>query len=298
MSRWISNVAIGLGIAGLLALPGASYAGEMIKEHDCVGNDLELDFVGQDAGCTPEGSVITPGLGNNAYGPEDSDVYARESFTAEGAHQFLHPPPASPNTPTGFFETIPTVKTFDHLQVGQRARFKYNIGIKAQSLLSQIEVTCSVCAARPQNKGPGATFVESTAPPDANNFDGESEFFDNLNALQTEWTLGVEHRCGPNRLDCSNGQVLSPPVYVLIPGLDLVTQNSQTRKVAFIGCKPTNVFLDNEGQYREGDIITAIINVPATAKSAAIMDVTSCEISYLRTCNAGEAFFKDICAQH
>ena len=58
MSRWISNLTLALGVAGLLTLPGVSYAGEMIKEHDCVGNDLELDFVRQDAGCTPEAQTI------------------------------------------------------------------------------------------------------------------------------------------------------------------------------------------------------------------------------------------------
>ena len=68
MSRWISKVAIALGITGLLALPGVSYAGEMIKEHDCVGRDTVFpltnepvrrgDYAQFDAGCTPLGSMI------------------------------------------------------------------------------------------------------------------------------------------------------------------------------------------------------------------------------------------------
>jgi hypothetical protein len=298
MSRWNSKIAIALGLVGLLALAGVSNAGEMIKEHDCVGNDLKFtDYRAGDAGCTPLGSPITPGYGDNFYGTEDTDDFAREGFTAEGAYELLNPDSSSPNSPTGIWETVPTVKTFDHLQVGQRARFTYNIGIKGQSVLSDIEVTCSVCAQRPQRKGPGATFVESTAPPDHYNFDGESRFFDYLNALQTEWTMSVQHFCGTNRLDCGAGQQLEKPLFVLIPGLDLATQDPQTEKVTFIGCKATSIFLDNEGQYREGDIIRTIINVPATAKSSARMDVTSCEIAYLRTCNAGEGYFKDICAQ-
>jgi hypothetical protein len=187
MSRWNSKIAIALGLVGLLALAGVSNAGEMIKEHDCVGNDLKFtDYRAGDAGCTPLGSPITPGYGDNFYGTEHTDDFAREGFTAEGAYELLNPDPSSPNSPTGIWETVPTVKTFDHLQVGQRARFTYNIGIKGQSVLSDIEVTCSVCAQRPQRKGPGATFVESTAPPDHYNFDGESRFFDYLNALQTE----------------------------------------------------------------------------------------------------------------
>ncbi len=298
MSRWISNLTLVLGVAGLLTLPGVSYAGEMIKEHGCVGNDLELDYVRQNAGCTPEGSSIEPGLGENEYGTEDSDVFAKERFVAEGAFELLNPDENSPHSPTGMFMTVPTVKTFDHIQVGQRAKVTYDIGIKAQSLLSHIEVTCSVCATRPQKRGPGATFVESTAPPDAHSFDGESTFFDNLNRLQTEWTMEVQHMCGSNRLDCDPDDRLSDPVFVLMPGLDLVEQDQNSTKVAFIGCKGTNVVLENEGaQYIEGDIVRVVVHVPATAKSSALMDVTSCQISYLRTCNAGEGFFKDICSQ-
>ena len=160
-------------------------------------------------------------------------------------------------------------------------------------VLSDIEVLCSVCATRPQNKGPGATFVASTAPPDAHTFDGDSVFFDSthLNALQEEWTMSVNHRCPSNSLNCQSG----PPSFVLIPGLDVVTQPGN-QDVAFIGCKGTSILLENEGaQYRQGSLIDIEINVPATAKAAAVMDVTSCEISYLRTCNAGEGYFKDIC---
>jgi hypothetical protein len=282
----------------------------MLKEHDCVGNDLNADLVEYDAGCTPDGSMIMPGPvfdKGNFYGIEDSDDFLFEGFRHEGcAFELYNPDENDPLAPTGIFHTCPTVISQGHKAVGGRATFDYDIGIKAESITSPIEVTCSVCAARPQSAGPGQTFAHifrKHEPHDGEygenckpgTFCGDSPFFGQLNRPQKPWKISARHLCGPRHLDCNPGDEIDMNV-VTIPSLFMGDARKEKAQYAtFIGCKPTTVILDNDTLFRRGDLINVRVDVPATARVAATMDVTSCEISYIRSCNGEEGFFKDIC---
>jgi hypothetical protein len=323
MTRWISNLALVLGALGFLVLPSLSHAGAMIKEHDCVGNDLVTDLEKHDGGCTPLGSEITPGYvapgGNgNFYSLMDSDgfpsspadyegpldEYAREGFNKEGC---AFPVIGQP----GVYETCPTVISPDMKQVGGDSKFHYRIGIKAQNVISPIEVTCSICAARPMNLGPGQTFVDWVKKKNHGGgyggygggygdyyrpavYSGKSEFYTNLNMAQHPWKVKVKHIAGPAHLDRYPGMPIMDVTTLSIPGLWMESE-SYPASTTFIGCKPTTLLLDNTGNYRMGDILDITIKVPGTARVAARMDVTSCEISYIRACQAGEGAIKDIC---
>jgi hypothetical protein len=320
MTRF-SNLALVLGALGFLVLPSLSHAGVMIKEHDCVGNDLVTNLVTHDAGCTPEGSLISPGLsredngGNgNYYSAMDADGFPSspalreheydynyndpmESFTYKGcAFEMLGQP--------GVIETCPTVISPDHKQVGAKAKFNYRIGIKAQTVVSPIEVTCSICAARPWNLGPGQTFIDWVKRNHHGDYQkdqkgiymGKSEFYTQLNLAQDPWKIKVRHIAGPAHLSKPAGTDMPYNVTTLtIPGLWMDSQAYKPSATTFIGCKPTTLLLDNTGNFRMGDILDVEVYVPQTARVAARMDVTSCEISYIRACQAGEGAIKDMC---
>jgi hypothetical protein len=299
MTRTISYLPLVFAVLAWLAVPGTAHAGAMIKEHDCVGNDLTVDLIGEgqfrvpqedapDAGCTPPGSVITPGPGVNVYGIEDTDDLDGEAFVVDGAIEHLSPNPADPLAPTGKFSTLATEKGPALLVVGQPARFQYDIAIKAPSVMTDIEVICSVCAEAPQGLGPRQTFTRLFDFLDDPQVSGSGEFFDNahLNLDQEPWRMAAVHRRG--------GVQQVAAQHVTIPGLRFVSQ-FESSEVTFMGCKPTTLLLENTGEFRMNDTVRVTILVPQSARTSATMDVTSCEISYIRGCRFNEGVFKDIC---
>ena len=267
-------------------LPVTSFAGAMVKEHECVGKDTVLDKLADDAGCTPIGSPIAPPGGpNNKYGTEDVDQFAGENFTIAGALELIP-------TPSAMYQTIPTIKEPGFRQAGFPASATWTIGIKSSSILSNLEVSCSVCAQRPQSAGPGQTFVGREY--DGIWYKGDSTLLAKLNLAQEPWRLSVRHNCGSGNPTCKGTKSL----YVrTIPGLKQYVSASGERSsyVEWQGCKPKTVVVENDGTFFRGDALDVTIDVPATADLQANLDVTSCEVSYIRGCLPGEGAFKSIC---
>lgn len=274
-----------LAMAALL--PAQAFAGAMVKEHECVGRDTVLDKLGDDGGCTPIGSPIAPpGGAGNKYGTEDVDEFAGERFTRSGMLEVI---PA----PSGNFQSIPTIKEPGFRQAGFPATGEWRIGIKSSSILSNLEVTCSVCAQRPQSMGPGQTYIW-----DEQNgydyFEGDSELLAKLNQAQEPWRLSVRHTCSSGNPTCSGTRSL---MVRTLPGLlqYVSARGEPSSYVEWLGCKPKVVVVENDGSFFRGDTLDVTIDVPATADLHANLDVTSCEVSYIRGCLPGEGAFKDIC---
>ena len=295
MTRWLSILAVAAALA-VVALPATSRAGAMIKEHDCVGKDTALNkippsaTVPPDAGCTPIGSVIMPGPTTgphgNKYGPEDADSFPGESFTEAGALEVLP-------TPSGMWQSIPTIKETNFYQAGFPATFFWRIGIKSSSVLSNLEVSCSVCAQRPQNLGPGETFafLEGTE----GDLEGSAPIIDKLNLPESPWGIAVRHICSPGNPVCGSR---TEDLFVQeIPSLEIhrSVPKAASSYLEFLGCKPKVLVVENPADFFRGDLIEVRLDVPGTARESANVDATSCEVSYLRGCLPGEGAFKDIC---
>lgn len=298
MTRWTLLFALAFGVAVAMA-PATSYAGAMIKEHECVGADTVLDKLTCDAGCTPIGSPIMPPAGN-AYGPEDEDnfkVAESPCGSLNAAHRNLREVEGFFTTgalevipaPSGMFQSIPTIKEPGFLQAGFPATGVWRIGIKSSSLLSNLEIACSVCAERPQGLGPGETFAFFDGAVDE--FQGSGGFIQHLNLPQVPWQMRATHICGAGNPTCSGAQPLNA---VTIPGLIMVP-SGEADFVEFLGCKPKFLVVENAGAFFRGDIVEVQIDVPASAALKANLDVTSCEVSYIRGCLPGEGAFKPIC---
>lgn len=273
-----------LAMAALL--PVQAFAGAMVKEHECVGRDTVLDKLGDDGGCTPIGSPIAPpGGSGNKYGVEDVDEFAGEQFTRSGMLEVI---PA----PSGNFQSIPTIKEPGFRQAGFPASAEWRIGIKSSSILSNLEVTCSVCAQRPQSMGPGQTYIWDEGYHDY--FEGDGQLLAKLNQAQEPWRLSVRHNCSTGNPTCSGSR---PLMVRTIPGLlqYVSARGEYSSYVEWLGCKPKVVVVENDGSFFRGDRLDVTIDVPATADLHANLDVTSCEVSYIRGCLPGEGAFKDIC---
>jgi hypothetical protein len=274
MTSWTTKLAT---LAAVLLLPAVAFAGATLKEHECVGDDTSLDLLGRDAGCTPVGSEITP-PGGDSYGTEDSDMISREAFTQSGAIEIIRNNNGTP-AGTGQFRTVATSKRPGLLQVGFEATFGYAIGVKAFSVLSDIEVACSVCAEDPWGAGPRETFVPDTIfEPDLPDYEGGGTFFQKLNVDREPWEMWVTHE----------GSILEAKE---IPGLDFAPGVGAWRDVEFFGCKQKVLVVRNPGNIQQNDLLNVNVRVPATARQQATMDVTSCELSYLRFCLFGEETF-------
>ena len=275
-------------LAVAVILPATSFAGAMIKEHECVGRDTVLDKTGGDAGCTPIGSPIAPPGGpGNVYGTEDVDQFAGESFSRSGMLEMIP-------TPSGMWQSIPTIKEPGFRQAGFPASAEWRIGLKSSSILSNIEVACSVCAQRPQSAGPGQTYIPHDFYRDEEYFEGDSPLLAKLNKIQEPWRLSVRHRCSSGNPTCSGTRDL----YVrTIPGLlqYVSAPGERSSYVEWQGCKPKVVVVENDGMFFRGDTVDVRVDVPATAALHANLDVTSCQLSYIRGCLPGEGAFKDIC---
>jgi len=268
-------------------LPATSFAGAMVKEHECVGRDTVFNKTAGDAGCTPIGSPIAPPGGpGNVYGTEDVDQFAGEAFSRSGMLEVIP-------TPSGMWQSIPTIKEPGFRQAGFPASATWRIGIKSSSILSNLEVACSVCAQRPQSAGPGQTFVPHDSY-DNGFFDGDSALLAKLNQAQEPWRLSVQHACSSGNPTCSGTRSL---MVRTIPGLLQYVSAAGDRSsyVEWQGCKPKVVVVENDGTFFRGDRLDVRIDVPATAALHANLDVSSCEVSYIRGCLPGEGAFKDIC---
>jgi len=278
MTRWISKIVMAAAVGVLL--PGSALAGAMLKEHECVGKDTALDLsaIGEDANCTPIGSEIAP-PGGDEYDMNDVDESFAEGFQASGALEVL---PQGSNV----WQTIPTIKEPGFQQVGFPATASYAMLIKSSQILSDIEVTCSVCAERPQGLGSGQTFVSAFDLSPIEEVTGGAEFVERLNIAQEPWRMSVSHSCrGPNPLSGPNcGGTLE---FKTVPGLTPTFAN----EVTFMGCKPTTLLVENRGEFFEGDILNVRVDVPASARVSGRFDVTSCEASYIRACRPGEGQF-------
>jgi len=288
MTQRSAYFGMALGLVALLAAPGITRAGAMLKEHECVGKDTALAYEAnkEDAFCTPpDTSQILPGkvttANGNFYGAEDVDESTSENFTQSGALEVL---PAGSN----IWQTIPTVKEPGFYQVGFPATMEYTMYIKSSSVMSDLEIVCSVCAERPQFYGPGQTYTNGQYDDDYPA--GSSDFINRLNIAQSPWTMSVSHSCSganPLRGPGCGGSLQART----LPGLRLTTDD----EVTFIGCKRTVIQVENRGQFFRGDHITARIDIPASARNSGRFDVTSCEANYIRACLPGEGQFKDIC---
>ena len=290
MTRTMTWVALAFSVAAVLAVPGKSYAGAMIKEHECVGADTLLNKAAEDAGCTPLGSVIMPPGGpNNHYGPEDVDDFFGENFSASGALEVITV--AFPFGGSNMWQTIPTIKEPGFLQQGFDASFTWDIGIKSSSVLSDFDVVCSVCAERPQGQGPGETFVPFGREADGV-LSGSGAFVSGLNVGQEPWTLWAQHVCSAGNPACGGTFNINS---ITMPGLRLVAPVDDGRWVEFQGCKPKILRVENDGTYFRLDRIRVRLDVPAAARLHGNLDATSCEVSYIRGCLPGEGIFKEIC---
>ena len=270
-------------------LPATSFAGAMVKEHECVGKDTVLDKLTEDAGCTPIGSPIAPPGGpTNKYGTEDVDEFAGEGFSIAGALELIP-------TPSAMYQSIPTIKETGFRQAGFPTTATWSIGIKSSSILSNLEVSCSVCAQRPQSGGPGQTYVpRHRRYDDTIWYEGDSSLLAKLNLAMEPWRLSVRHFCSRANPTCNNYR---PLMVRTIPGLKnyISAPGRPSSYVEWQGCKPKTVVVENDGQFFRGDMIDVQIDVPATADLQANLDVTSCEVSYIRGCLPGEGAFKGIC---
>lgn len=284
-----SALVLALGAVALLVAETA-FAGAMIKEHECVGRDTVLSLQREDAACTPPGSEIAPPGGpGNVYGAEDVDNMGPESFRPSGALEIRTQ--AFPNG-TNRWQTVPTIKEPGFLQVGFDATFQYEMMIKSSSILSDIEVVCSVCAERPQGLGPGQTFVPDPLWFDDDGVDGGGAFIRRLNLQQQPWEMSVQHRCSSANPACLGVRDVNA---ITIPGLEMEPPIGEGRWVEFLGCKPKRLLVENDGTFFRGDQLLVRVDVPSSARVHATMDVTSCEASYIRGCLPGEGSFKDIC---
>jgi hypothetical protein len=63
--------------------------------------------------------------------------------------------------------------------------------------------------------------------------------------------------------------------------------------VEFFGCKQKVLVVRNPGNIQQNDLLNVNVRVPPTARQRATMDVTSCELSYLRFCLFGEETFSN-----
>jgi len=315
MSQRTAQFMLAFGVLAFLALPGSSLAGHKLKEHECVGKDTQLDLaddpgtrdvtegtdarLGEDAHCTPLRSEILP-PGGDFYGVADEDESAEEEFRMRGALEYMP-------LPSNRWQTVPTIKEVGFNQHGFEASASYEMYIKSSSVVSDLEVTCTVCAERPQGMGPGQTFV-----PHSKYFNdavaGTDDFTNSMYIKQEPWTLEARQICSPaNPHD--DDQAYGPPCggklrSISIPGLyspwwshySQGYQRGSKNGVTFIGCKPTTVLYRNPETFFQGDRVKIRIKAPDSARVHGTFDVTSCELSYLRGCLPGEEQFKpNIC---
>jgi len=357
MRRWSSLFAFAVAIGVAAMLPSVSFAGAMVKEHECVGKDTALDLIGSegacsanpsvpcwtdydcyrigsgfclqadppDAGCTPVGSPIMPphsGTFNGTtgamegaeYGPEDVDefvgnpLFPGEGFFTVGAVEKF---PRGSNQ----WQTIPTEILQESRLVGFDATHIWRIGLKSSQIFSNLEISCSVCAMRPQGGGDGQTYV-----PDLEWFNYRPEYYGprgsgliyKLNQPQEPWRMTARQICGKNNTsyECTEGTGIPQPgkhLYVNpveIPGLERIYYGNGTRDfdgyyryedpgaVEFLGCKPKVLVIDNPGgRFAAGDLIEIAIQTPNTARVFGMFDATSCEVSYIRGCQPAEGIF-------
>jgi hypothetical protein len=292
----MSRLVLSFAALGLLLVPTKTFAGAWIKEHDCVGRDTFLKLTEdspaepgvESAGCTPVNAMVQPVImppgPPNAYGPEDIDDILFERFDHFGALEVLTP--AHQFGGSNIWQSIPTIKEPGVLQPGFPASFDYYIGLKYIPM-GDIEVTCSVCAMRPQGKGPQETVAVLGGVSDAP-ITCDDPVCAAVNLPDQYWRASAS-------VDCSNRANQSAPpcgqalMSLKTPGLDRINPAIDPNSaVEFFGCKAKTFFVDNPGGLLPDDLIKVRIEVPKESRLSARMDVTSCEISYLRGCKDGE----------
>jgi hypothetical protein len=271
----MSRLVLSFAALGLLLVPTKTFAGAWIKEHDCVGRDTFLKLTEdspaepgvESAGCTPVNAMVQPVImppgPPNAYGPEDIDDILFERFDHFGALEVLTP--AHQFGGSNIWQSIPTIKEPGVLQPGFPASFDYYIGLKYIPM-GDIEVTCSVCAMRPQGKGPQETVAVLGGVSDAP-ITCDDPVCAAVNLPDQYWRASAS-------VDCSNRANQSAPPC----GQALMSLKTPGK----------TFFVDNPGGLLPDDLIKVRIEVPKESRLSARMDVTSCEISYLRGCKDGE----------
>lgn len=301
MTRWIALLALAIGV-GFIGAPNAANAGHIIKEHDCVGNDTEFRKVGEapdyvpDAGCTPPGTLIAP----PDNGPFSGSFYdaADDADDWPDPYPFQHDGDEYVDLPgedflhwglldrgDGMFGNVPTIKEYNLKQVGFPAIAKWRIALKGASVISNIEVVCSVCAMRPQGGGEGETYIPDpwVQPEGPTEWSDQSYFYYKLNRKQKPWELSAKHIPGPAHHDYYYDK---KPIYAVgIPGLERIGPYRKGKDVEFLGCKPKILVLENDGSFMPGDIVEVKLEIPGTARLFTMLDVSSCELSYLRPCD-------------
>jgi hypothetical protein len=246
----MSRLVLSFAALGLLLVPTKTFAGAWIKEHDCVGRDTFLKLTEdspaepgvESAGCTPVNAMVQPVImppgPPNAYGPEDIDDILFERFDHFGALEVLTP--AHQFGGSNIWQSIPTIKEPGVLQPGFPASFDYYIGLKYIPM-GDIEVTCSVCAMRPQGKGPQETVAVLGGVSDAP-ITCDDPVCAAVNLPDQYWRASAS-------VDCSNRANQSAPpcgqalMSLKTPGLDRINPAIAPRRrsssTTRAGCSPT-----------------------------------------------------------